>query len=187
MTEGEHSQGCVFILYSIDSKLDLGNTISERDLNEMADLKLCSPKNDIYSRFGFSLTTSTNDEENFEIYIGAPTLGMDNLTYQGIIYYYESYLNENGKATFSVLSFLYSLIYVYIFRKVLIRSIIEKTAFRTNLAINLVVLILINLEQTVLDGLSENWIAILVISLIQENNHMKRFLRPADMKQQTGR
>ena len=122
MTEGEHSQGCVFILYSIDSKLDLENTITERDLSEMADLKLCSPKNDIYSRFGFSLTTSKNDEGNFEIYIGAPTLGMDNLTYQGIIYYYESYLNENGKVTFSVIAFQYPHIYIYIFcifRKIL--------------------------------------------------------------------
>ena len=127
MTEGEHSQGCVFILYSIDSKLDLGNTITETDLSVMADLKLCSPKIDVYSRFGFSLTTSTNDEGNFEIYIGAPTLGMDNLTYQGIIYYYESYLNENGKVTFSVIVFLnfHIYIYIYIFRRELIRSIIE--------------------------------------------------------------
>lgn len=103
MTEGEHSQGCVFILYSIDSKLNFATAISKGDLSEMADFKLCSPKDDIYSRFGFSLVTSSNDEGNFEIYIGAPTLGIQNLTYQGVVYYYESYLNENGIVTFSVI------------------------------------------------------------------------------------
>ena len=41
-----------------------------------------------------------------------------------------------------------------------------------------------NLELTVMDGLLKSWIAILVIILIQDKNHMKRFLRPADMKQQ---
>ena len=35
-----------------------------------------------------------------------------------------------------------------------------------------------------MDGLLKSWIAILVIILIQDKNHMKRFLRPADMKQQ---
>ena len=102
MNEGEHSQGCVFILYSIDSKLDSLSYSTERELSEMADLKLCSPKDDVYSRFGFSMVTSSNDDGNFEIYIGAPTLGMNNLTYQGVVYYYESHLNDNGVVAFSV-------------------------------------------------------------------------------------
>merc|ERR1719322_772354 len=100
MNEGEHRQGCVFILYSIDSKLDSLSYTTEKKLSEMADLKLCSPKDDVYSRFGFSMATSSNDDGNFEIYIGAPTLGMNNLTYQGVVYYYESYLNDNGEVTF---------------------------------------------------------------------------------------
>ena len=82
----------------------------------MADLKLCSPKDDIYSRFGFSMTTSSNEEGNYEIYIGAPTLGMNNLTYQGVVYYYESYINEIGEVVFSVIVY-----YINIFNKHLIK------------------------------------------------------------------
>ena len=103
LIEGEHTQGCVYIIYSVDTKIDTTKaTITEGNLDEMADFKLCSPKDDIYSRFGFSMTTSSNEEGNFEIYIGAPTLGMNNLTYQGVVYYYESYINENGEVVFSV-------------------------------------------------------------------------------------
>ena len=113
MIEGEHTQGCVYIIYSVDTKIDSANsTNAEGDLDEMADLKLCSPKDDIYSRFGFSMTTSSNEEGNYEIYIGAPTLGMNNLTYQGVVYYYESYINEIGEVVFSVIVY-----YINIFNK----------------------------------------------------------------------
>ena len=103
MNEGEHTQGCVFILYSTNSvfknRLDLDN---ELDLDEIADLRLCSPKEDVYSRFGHAIATSSNDDGNFEIYIGAPTYGMNNLTYQGVVYYYESYVDESRGITYKV-------------------------------------------------------------------------------------
>ena len=102
MNEGEHTQGCVFIIYSIDDKLDSLFSNFEINLDENADLKICSPNNDIYSRFGFAIATSSNEEGNYEIYIGAPAYGMNNLTYQGIVYYYESYMDENSKITFRV-------------------------------------------------------------------------------------
>ena len=103
MNEGEHSQGCVFILYSIDEKVNATFSNFEIDLDNISDLKLCSPKNDIYSRFGFAIATSSNDDGNYEIYIGAPTYGMNNLTYQGIVYYYESYIDEKDRITFQVI------------------------------------------------------------------------------------
>lgn len=103
MNDGEHAQGCVFILYSADNILnDQRFVIGERALDEIADLKICSPKNDIYSRFGYSIATSSNDDGNYEIYIGAPSYGTYNLTYQGIVYYYESYINEEKGITFRV-------------------------------------------------------------------------------------
>ena len=73
MNEGEHTQGCVFILYSVDNKFDSQFSNFEINLDESSDLKICSPNNDIYSRFGFAITTSSNDDGNYEIYIGAPT------------------------------------------------------------------------------------------------------------------
>ena len=102
MNEGQHTQGCVFILYSVNDKLNVRSSISAMDLDEIYDLKLCSPNGDIYSRFGFALATSSNDEGNYEIYIGAPAYGMNNLTYQGIVYYYESYIDENDRVAFKV-------------------------------------------------------------------------------------
>ena len=70
MNDGEHTQGCVFILHSADNILkDQTFVNGEWNLDEIADLKLCSPKNDIYSRFGYSIATSSNDDGNYEIYI----------------------------------------------------------------------------------------------------------------------
>ena len=104
MNYGEHSQGCVFILYSVDNKMDaqIFQHNDANNLDDLADIKLCSPKDAIYSRFGYSIITSSNDAGNLEIYIGAPTYGMNNVTYQGIVYYYESYVDDDGIIKFKV-------------------------------------------------------------------------------------
>ena len=103
MYDGEHAQGCVFILYSPDSAIDrLLGAGADFNLDDISDVKLCSPSSDIYSKFGHAIATSTNDDGNYEIYIGAPSYGTRNVTYQGMVYYYESYQDEHKNIKFRV-------------------------------------------------------------------------------------
>ena len=81
---GSHSTGCVFVFldYAVAPTMN-------------SSQRLCSPASDLYGNFGKALAFA-----NRTLFVGSPTVGTQNLTYQGKVYSFKITQRYDGNIDF---------------------------------------------------------------------------------------
>ena len=70
--------------------------------DEIANVKICGNLSDPYSRFGHSvLVQDYNGDGINDIIVGAPTSGLKDVAYDGLVHVFMSKLTNEGKVVFS--------------------------------------------------------------------------------------